>query len=359
MDLNLFKKQLKTYMLEFNCGDDNNITIESLDHYLSCLLNKHAPKKSIKIKEKRSEWWNSKCDDARRERRRAERNYKNNKNNKELYQTFKEKQMDSNIIMERQRNCFYTQKLSHAAGNSKETYSIINKLLDNEFGKKLQPNGEDKEIAQSVQSFFHTKIVKIYDSVEKLRENSCASSLVMPVQTEGVILSEFKLMSESEIATIIKSMSNSSCTLDPIPTWLVKECIDELLPVITHIVNSSLQTGTFPESLKTAVVRALLKKENLDPDDLSNYRPISNLSFISKVIEKCVHLQITDYVEENKLFPSLQSGYRKHHSCETAVVKIVNDLLIAIDKQSHAILVLIDLSAAFDTVNHIIFSLKN
>ena len=76
------------------------------------------------------------------------------------------------------------------------------------------------------------------------------------------------------------------------------------------------------------------------------------MSFISKIIEKCVHLQLTEHIETNRLFPSLQSGYRKNHSCETAVVRIYSDLLVAIDKQSHALLVLIDLSAAFDTINH-------
>ncbi len=113
--------------------------------------------------------------------------------------------------------------------------------------------------------------------------------------------------------------------------------------------------------MKTAIVRALLKKQNLDADDLSNYRPVSNLAFLSKVIEKCVHLQLTQHIDDNGLFPSLQSGYRKNHSCETAIVRIYSDLLMAIDKQSHAILVLIDLSAAFDTINHtlLITKLKN
>ena len=121
-------------------------------------------------------------------------------------------------------------------------------------------------------------------------------------------------------------------------------CLGELLPIITLILNSSLQSGQFPDTLKTAVVKALLKKISLDADDLSNYRPVSNLSFISKIIEKCVHLQLTEHIETNGLFPLLQSGYRKHHSCETAVVRIYSDLLVAIDKQSHALLVLIDLS---------------
>ena len=174
-------------------------------------------------------------------------------------------------------------------------------------------------------------------------------------------MSKFKTMTQSEVAAIIKSMGNKTCSLDPIPTGLLKDCHYELFPIITSIVNLSLQTGSFPESLKTALLKALLKQIKLDSDDLSNYRPVSNLAFISKLIEKCAEIQITEHIDNNGLFPALQSGYRKNHSCETAVVRIYSDLLMAIDKQSHAILVLIDLSAAFDTINHtlLIKKLKN
>ena len=101
-----------------------------------------------------------------------------------------------------------------------------------------------------------------------------------------------------------------------------------------------------------AAIRPGLKKPNLDSDDLKNYRPISNLTFISKLIEKCAHMQLTKYIEDNNLFADLQSGYRKAHSCETAITRIHNDLLCIMDSETNALLLLLDLSAAFDTVNH-------
>lgn len=122
--------------------------------------------------------------------------------------------------------------------------------------------------------------------------------------------------------------------------------------MITLIVNASLQYGIFPDQLKSAIVRPVLKKPNLDADDFKNYRPISNLTFLSKILEKCVHIQLVDYITKNKLFAPFQSGYRKNHSCETAVIKIHNDILLHIDKKTHVILMLLDLSAAFDTINH-------
>ena len=159
-------------------------------------------------------------------------------------------------------------------------------------------------------------------------------------------------LTPEEIKCIIKTMNKKNCELDPIPTSLVVSCVDELLPILTYIVNTSLSTGTFPTYLKDALIKPALKKHNLDSDILKNYRPISNLSFLSKLLEKCVHLQLSKHINDNNLHAKHQSGYREFHSCETATVKIHNDILTVCNKDSHVILLLLDLSAAFDTIDH-------
>ena len=119
-------------------------------------------------------------------------------------------------------------------------------------------------------------------------------------------------------------------------------------------MNASLQSDIFPSELKSAIVRPLLKKTSLDCEILKNYRPVSNLSFLSKVIEKIVASRLVDHMTENNLMDPMQSAYRKGHSTETTLLRLHNDVVSAVDRGCGVCLVLLDLSAAFDTIDHTI-----
>ena len=132
----------------------------------------------------------------------------------------------------------------------------------------------------------------------------------------------------------------------------MKQCTDSLLPLITEIINQSLSQGVVPDSFKLAQVTPLLKKPSLDPLVMANYRPVSNLPFLSKVLERVVNQQLSDYIERNNLDERLQSAYREHHSTETALMRVQQDVLSELSEQKACLLVLLDLSSAFDTVDH-------
>ena len=134
------------------------------------------------------------------------------------------------------------------------------------------------------------------------------------------------------------------------PTNLVVGMSDTLLPIITSVVNSSLSLGHFPSDWKTALVDSRLK-ESKQGTSLSNLRPLSNLQYLSKLVERAVYDQTTDHVIQSGLYPILQSAYRLGHSTEIALLKIQNDILAAMDNQRVTLLVLLDLSAAFDTID--------
>ena len=99
----------------------------------------------------------------------------------------------------------------------------------------------------------------------------------------------FAPVTSEEMRFIIKQLPNKSSSLDPIPTCLLKECVEELLPIITTFVNRSMQEGTVPKALKHASVTPILKKDGMDPNILSDFRPVSNLACLAKILEKAVN----------------------------------------------------------------------
>ena len=162
---------------------------------------------------------------------------------------------------------------------------------------------------------------------------------------------QFRLLLDDDVSAIVKKSPTKSCEADPIPTFLLKDILPNILPLLREIVNKSLQTGNFPDDLKVALVRPLLKKTNLDLVE-KNYRPVSNLQYISKLIEKAVNIQLNDHITTNNLMEPMQSAYRAGHRTETALIKVKADILNAIDNKEVVCLVLLDLLAAVDMDDH-------
>ena len=147
-------------------------------------------------------------------------------------------------------------------------------------------------------------------------------------------------------------MPNKSCDLDLIPTSVLYNCLDEIVPIVTSTISKSLSSGIIPQCFKHALVKPLLKNASLDPNCLKHYRPVSILPFLSKVLERIVLKQFLQHLESHSLLGPFQSAYRKCHNTETALLRVVNGLLQASDSGCVSILSLLDLSAAFNTIDH-------
>ena len=138
----------------------------------------------------------------------------------------------------------------------------------------------------------------------------------------------------------------------PSTDLLLKQAMTTLAPYVTNIFNSSLAQGYFPHTWRHVIVTPLLKKAGLDESLLSSYRPVSNLPFLSKVLERIVNRQIVGYLNDFHLFPDVQSAYRRGHSTETALLKIFSDIIDGIADGKIVVLSLLDLTPAFDIVDH-------
>ncbi len=155
-----------------------------------------------------------------------------------------------------------------------------------------------------------------------------------------------------EVSKLLLSSHPTTCPLDPIPSHLLQAISPTLLPALTHIINTSLLTGIFPIAFKQARVAPLLKKPILNTSLIENYRPVSLLPFIDKTLERVVFNQVSLFLSQNNKLDAKQSGFRSGHSTETALLSVTEALRIAKADSKSSVLILLDLSAAFDTVNH-------
>ncbi len=137
-----------------------------------------------------------------------------------------------------------------------------------------------------------------------------------------------------------------------VPSHLLQAISPTLLPALTHIINTSLLTGIFPTAFKQARVTPLLKKPTLNTSLIENYRPVSPLPFIAKTLERVDFNKVSLFLSQNNKLDAKQSGFRSGHSTETALLSVTKALRTAKADSKSSVLILLDLSAAFDTVNH-------
>ena len=154
----------------------------------------------------------------------------------------------------------------------------------------------------------------------------------------------------------LPSKKKNSCGVDGISSKLIKIIEPAIIKPLTLLINQVLNTGIFPDELKIAKVIPLFKKD--DPKLLKNYRPIYLRPTISKVIEKIIFTQLSTYFNENKLIFDNQYGFRPKHSTEYAALELVDRIITHMDNKEVPINIFLDLSKAFDTIDHTILLAK-
>ncbi|KAF7247933.1 Nephrocystin-3 [Varanus komodoensis] len=166
------------------------------------------------------------------------------------------------------------------------------------------------------------------------------------------LLDEFQLLRPDDVDKVLGRVRPTTCLLDPCPSWLIKDSKHGIGTWILEVVNASLREGRVPAPLKEAVVRPVLKKASLDPGMAANYRPVANIPFLGKVLERVVAGQLQALLDETDYLDPFQSGFRPGYGTESALVALYDDLCREKDRGSASLLVLLDLSAAFDTIDH-------
>ena len=267
-----------------------------------------------------TKWYTQLIRDQKVIRRRKERKWRKTK----LESDFKDfrKQCDYvNYLLNEGKRDFYSNQIIENSNDRRRLFQISKKLLNSNPDTRLP---DICNVADSFCNYLVDKIVRIRSEIGRSRDTLADLDTVKNEfsQINSVFSDTFTQTTSEEVRKVITSMSTVTCDLDPIPTNILKSCCDELLPVITDIVNLSLQNGQVPSDLKRAIIKPLVAS------------------------------RLTDYLDKNNLHNVTQSAYRKYHSTETALLRVHNDLVSALDQKRMTILILLALSAAFDTIDH-------
>ena len=230
-----------------------------------------------------------------------------------------------------------SKKVNELHENTKGLYKLTCNLTGQSSDNPFSEAESDEALANQFADYFTQKMDRICDQLND-------KPTYQPGNTAVPQLRKFRLMTEAEVLKIINIMQSRSCELDPILTVQFKMLMDKCLPIVTRIVNISLTDGI-------SIVRLLLKKIGLELIH-KNYCPVSNLSFLSKVVKCCALLQFNEHCANHNLIPNFQSTYRPGYSTETSLLKLSNDIVWNMEQQQVTMVILLDLSAVFDMVDH-------
>ena len=325
------------------------------NHYnvvLSKLIEKHAPQQTCRIAERPLvPWYNKKVIKAKQIRRQCERKWRHTslQVHREIYKT-QCAEVKRTII--KTMSDYYTSEIEKCRCDNRRLHRLLNGLLQRGKSHYLPVNNNINELASRLSTFFSGKIETIrvaFQSRSTLTSSWTTDHHPAPWVSR---LKLFPTATTSDIHSLLIKSPTTSCVLDPLPTWLLKDVSDNVVPFLTKLINSSIASGVVPCCLKHANVTLMLKKANIDQDSMNSYRQISNLPFVSKLLERYVARCLLDHITANNLLERYQSAYKSHNSTETALVLVQNDILGEFDWRYGVILILLDMSAAFDTVNH-------
>uniref|UniRef100_A0A667YPA7 Reverse transcriptase domain-containing protein n=1 Tax=Myripristis murdjan TaxID=586833 RepID=A0A667YPA7_9TELE len=326
-----------------------NDMVKQFNNALSAALNTVAPLKvKKKFTDRISPWLNNNSvKKAKRACRAAERKWRKTKLTVHC-NIYKEALNTYNKEVRLARMNYFSKIITENSGNSRILFSTIDQLLNTAPTTPQISASRCEELAL----FFNNKITSIRTTIPVNPYTNANAGDLRKFCKNNATMGKFNSITLSELCKTVNECNSTTSCVDPVPTAFFKRVFNSVSGHVLAIINMSLQTGIFPDEFKTAVVKPLLKKPNLDSNALSSYRPISNIPFISKILEKIVAVQINAFLKENNILEEFQSGFRKHHSTETALAKIVSDLRLNYDENKVSILILLDLSAAFDTIDH-------
>jgi hypothetical protein len=334
------------------------------------VLDSIAPVKQIRIKQRSQPWMDSDILQAIAERDKAFHKYKHDKC-QDNFETFKSLRNHVQQLVHKAKKEFFTNSIEQNKTDSKALWKTLKSLglpskkasTDSSSNICLKINDnicfEKKLIAETFNSFYTTVACKLVEKLPKCVEKFGCNFVSSFYSSKGVIPNSFSfnLVSETKVLKYLQSLGlNKATGLDGISSRFLKDGSPIIVGPITHIINLSLIQGIVPDELKSARVVPLYKKN--DKLSVGNYRPVSILNIVSKVLEKVVYDQVESYFTDKDLLYKFQSGFRRGFSTDTCLIYLTDFIRKETDQGNYVGMLLLDLQKAFDTVDHSILIMK-
>ena len=338
-------------------NNDLDSACENFNQTLLSVVDKHAPLKTHRVRNNQEAWIN---DDFLIEIKKRDYLKKTASLTKDPndWAAFRKKRNHCNRLKKYLKSQHFSKVLHDNKNDGKKLWKHIRNLLPKDSSEKISSlKGdqneiltENKDMANRFNTFFSTVGSKLASKFTSVRSDQ----INIPINEN---LFSFNLVSPETVSKIISNLDNNKAVgMDGVSVKILKSGSPLLSQILSFLFNKSLIIGKVPQIWKTKRVSPLFKDG--DPNVCNNYRPISILPVIMKVFEKIVNHQICQFIENNNLITNFQSGFRKKHSTDTAVLEVTDFILNELDKGRHVGAVLIDFKKAFDTIDHLILLKK-
>eukprot|EP00117_Sycon_ciliatum_P009573 scpid36683/ scgid4451/ Probable RNA-directed DNA polymerase from transposon X-element; Reverse transcriptase len=303
------------------------------------ILDKHAPLRTRRTKtRKHVPWMDANLLATISSRNRAHRKWLRTCNPVD-HEAFRQTRRDVNQLNRRLKACYYQDQFANAEGQPRQTWRVINQVSGRtrtHTAPQCPPDEIGQVFADIVTDATRPKVLSIPSGPHASTDLCC-----------------FKPVSIACVRKLLSSVDTTKSTgSDGVPALVLAACSDLLAPSVTLIFNKSLSEGRFPLSMKLANITPVYKNKSGDPTKATNFRPVSLLPIISKILERIVHSQLTEFLTTHSLYPDCQFGFRKQHSTEDAVVMASEAFANAKDSGLSTCAAFVDMSKAFDKVQH-------
>lgn len=315
-----------------------NDKVRFLEDNINILFSMHAPFKTIRVSKPSAPWLTDNLRMILKERDKALYKYKNNKT-PENWNHYKELRNFALASVRREKTAYAESLESSGPKKFWQGLRHLNIKISSHNNADLPPNLCDPN---AINDYFISVFNKSDNCKKKIHyySNNQFSEKTF----------SFSLVDQHTVQTIIDGIRSNASGSDGITLEMLQLCTPQIIDHVTNLINSCLEVGYFPRPWRESVVCPIPKKPN--PETTQDLRPISLLPIISKVLERIVYVQISQYISDNNILPSQQSGFREGHSTVTALLNITDNIIRALDKKLAVIMIALDYSKAFDVIDH-------